>query len=413
MEGYDDDVQTVQREGTWELACLGMGVRLLSPTSNVLHQLDISSYIHRFWHQHSVLFLWIRLMFLSASTSIMALSVFFSSPLLVFTTASLLRVAFLLYGLWQDANSPMKYTDIDYFVFTDAARFTAQGQSPYARDTYRYTPLLAWMLYPTTWSGTFWFSSGKLLFAIGDVVAGWMMYRILREFRGMGKERALKFASIWLLNPMVATISTRGSSEGLLGVFVTALLWAVLKRRIVAAGMLLGFAVHFKIYPFIYAASIVWWLDSPQIGRVERRSTEASVVDQLRAFVNPQRVTLTVASIVTFALLNAVMYQMYGMPFLEHSYFYHLTRIDHRHNFSPYNTLLYLNSSPGGSQSTFELERLAFLPQLLLSAVMIPLALAKKDLPSTMLAQTFAFVAFNKVCTSQVSSRIETVLSIC
>lgn len=340
----------------------------------------------------------------------MALSSFFSSPLLVFTTASLLRVAFLLYGLWQDANSPMKYTDIDYFVFTDAARFIARGQSPYARDTYRYTPLLAWMLYPTTWPGTFWFNSGKLLFAVGDVVAGWMMYRILREFRAMGKERALRFASIWLLNPMVATISTRGSSEGLLGVFVTALLWAALKHRMVAAGMLLGFAVHFKIYPFIYAASIVWWLDETRrkVEPGEKRNTKGSLVDQLRAFVNPQRVTLAVASVATFALLNAVMYQMYGMPFLEHSYFYHLTRIDHRHNFSPYNTLLYLNSSPGGSHSTFELERLAFLPQLLLSAVMIPLALAKKDLPSTMLAQTFAFVAFNKVCTSQVSFGTQT-----
>ncbi|KAF1934375.1 glycosyltransferase family 50 protein [Didymella exigua CBS 183.55] len=331
----------------------------------------------------------------------MALSGFFRSPLLVFTTASFLRAVFLLYGLWQDANSPMKYTDIDYFVFTDAARFISYGHSPYARDTYRYTPLLAWMIYPTTWPGTLWFSSGKSLFAIGDVVAGWMMYRILREYRGLEKERALKFASIWLLNPMVATISTRGSSEGLLGVFVTALLWAVLAKEMVLAGLLLGFAVHFKIYPFIYAASIVWWLDETSVGRVSKSRTRGSVFAQLLVFINSQRITIAIAGTVTFALLNIGMYQMYGWPFLEHSYFYHLTRIDHRHNFSPYNTLLYLNSSLGGSQSTFELERLAFLPQLLLSAVMIPLALAKKDLPSTMLAQTFAFVAFNKVCTSQ------------
>jgi phosphatidylinositol glycan class M len=336
----------------------------------------------------------------------MASSSFFRSPTLVFTTATLLRAAFLLYGLWQDANSPMKYTDIDYFVFTDAARFISRGLSPYARDTYRYTPLLAWMIYPTTWPGTFWFSSGKVLFVVGDVVAGWMMYRILIQYRGMGKERALKFASIWLLNPMVATISTRGSSEGLLGVFVTALLWAVLAKRIVLAGALLGFAVHFKIYPFIYAASIVWWLDESVIGESNspvENTLQQSSMDRILAFINAQRIMLAVASIVTFAILNAVMYQMYGWPFLEHSYFYHLSRIDHRHNFSPYNTLLYLSSSPGGSQSTFELERLAFLPQLLLSAFMIPLALAKKDLPSTMLAQTFAFVAFNKVCTSQVS----------
>jgi len=48
------------------------------------------------------------------------------------------------------------------------------------------------------------------------------------------------------------------------------------------------------------------------------------------------------------------------------------------------------------------LESVAFFPQLLLSAVVLPFLLAKKDLPSTMLAQTFAFVTFNKVCTSQV-----------
>ena len=47
-------------------------------------------------------------------------------------------------------------------------------------------------------------------------------------------------------------------------------------------------------------------------------------------------------------------------------------------------------------------EALAFLPQLALSVFGIPYVLAEDDLASAMLAQTLAFVAFNKVCTSQV-----------
>jgi hypothetical protein len=91
----------------------------------------------------------------------------------------------------------------------------------------------------------------------------------------------------------------------------------------------------------------------------------------------------------------------YGMEFIRHSYTYHLTRIDHRHNFSVYNTLLHIKSAVGSSPG-LGVESLAFFPQLFLSVVAIPLLLAKKDLASTMLAQTFAFVTFNKVCTSQV-----------
>src|ERR1700761_1958708 len=91
----------------------------------------------------------------------------------------------------------------------------------------------------------------------------------------------------------------------------------------------------------------------------------------------------------------------YGKPFVEHSYRYHFTRIDHRHNFSVYNTVLHLNSARG-DDSVFKVESLAFVPQLFLSVGAIPFLLAKKDLASTMLAQTFAFVTFNKVCTSQV-----------
>ena len=236
-------------------------------------------------------------------------SAFFSSPRLVLLSAFLLRALLLVYGLFQDAYSPMKYTDIDYYVFTDAARFVARGRSPYARDTYRYTPLLAWVLLPTQW-GHLWFSFGKLLFAMGDVVAGWLIYRILRTSERMATERALKFASIWLLNPMVAQISTRGSSEGLLGVLVIALLWAVLQRRIKLAGCLLGFAVHFKIYPFIYAASIVWWLDDTRLGRDTMRNSNQDIdlSTKIKGFLNSSRVTLAIYSALTFFALNVLMY---------------------------------------------------------------------------------------------------------
>ena len=326
----------------------------------------------------------------------------FFTPSLVFSSAILLRAILLLYGLFQDAHSSLPYTDIDYFVFTDAARYVSRGHSPYRRETYRYTPLLAWLLLPTTWPGAAWFSFGKVIFAVADIVAGWLMVQVLqsRPGGGMTSERALKFASIWLLNPMVATISTRGSSEGLLGVMVVALVWAAMKKRIVLAGMLLGLAVHFKIYPFIYGVSMLCHLETPS--PAERSKQGTSLTQQLIALVNRSRVVLTLSALSTFMALNIVMYSMYSTPFLTHTYLHHLTRIDHRHNFSPYNTLLHLSSASPSTTSGWRFESLAFIPQLATSALLIPIVLAKKDLPSTMMAQTFAFVAFNKVVTSQV-----------
>ncbi|KAI1407581.1 glycosyltransferase family 50 protein [Hypoxylon sp. FL1857] len=342
------------------------------------------------------------------------LTALISRPLPLFTAATILRVAMLLYGLWQDANSPLKYTDIDYLVFTDAARFTfspastSVPASPYTRETYRYTPLLAWLLYPTVWPGTFWFSFGKVLFAAADLLAGYLIVLVLRgPHVRMSPDRACRYASIWLLNPMVATISTRGSSEGLLGVLIMALLWAVLERRVALAGVLLGLGVHFKIYPFIYAPAIVWWMDAERMGR--RPETKGGkgkevqspgVLDEVVAFITPERITLALVSLATFSGLNLIMYALYGMPFLTHTFLHHVSRIDHRHNFSPYNILLYLTSAYPSSAS-LRIESVAFIPQLLLSTVLIPIVGAKRDLPTTMLAQTFAFVTFNKVCTSQ------------
>ncbi|CAK7267781.1 GPI mannosyltransferase 1 [Sporothrix epigloea] len=371
-----------------------------------------------------------------------AVAAFFGSAAAVYGAAAALRVVLLVYGLWQDAHSPVKYTDIDYLVFTDAARFVAQGArggsggsgsgargSPYDRETYRYTPLLAWLLLPTATEhggllGQALFASGKMLFAAADLVAGVLLERVLREQLAAGRS-ARMYASVWLLNPMVAAISTRGSAEGLLGALVAALLWAVLvARRPLLAGLLLGAGVHLKIYPFIYAPAIFWWMDAentrthripsqPITARAAKAKTAAGSSRSLSAFFSPARLQLALASLITFVVLNVAMYSLYGFPFLQHTYLHHVTRIDHRHNFSPYNTQLYLSSAAAVASPQTRLaeqswlgwlpaiESLAFVPQLLLATVLLPLILAKKDLAATMLAQTFAFVAFNKVCTSQ------------
>ncbi|THD00127.1 hypothetical protein EYZ11_000452 [Aspergillus tanneri] len=297
----------------------------------------------------------------------MALS-FFEKPSLVFGASIVLRAVLLCYGAWQDANSAVKYTDIDYIVFTDAARYVSRGDSPYARDTYRYTPLLAWLLLPTSWDGRLFFAFGKALFALSDVLAGWLIAQSLMATYGISSARALKYASVWLLNPMVANISTRGSSEGLLCVLVIALLWAVLNRRITLAGVLLGLGVHFKIYPFIYGSSILWWLDSHRDGSIPEskpnpKSNSSSninhqqVFSHILNFITPSRLHLTLTALTTFFALNLSI------------------------------TLLYL-SAAGSVHGSF--ESLAFLPQLLLSVFAIPLVLAKRSLPGAMLAQTFA-----------------------
>ncbi|OAA62239.1 Mannosyltransferase, DXD [Cordyceps fumosorosea ARSEF 2679] len=352
-----------------------------------------------------------------ASSSLGSLHALFD-PVPLFSIAVALRAVLLVYGAWQDAHSAVKYTDIDYLVFTDAARIVASSPgdgSPYDRATYRYTPLLAWLLAPTAHRRLF--DLGKVLFALADLVAGWLALRLLLR-RGTPARRAGAFAALWLWNPMVAAISTRGSAEGLLGALTMGLLWAVERRRVALAGVLLGLAVHVKIYPFIYAPAIVWWMDEKRMATAmgssgsssaQKKKEKLSLIEAAIGFVTAARVKLAAVSLATFALLNALMYSIYGMPFLVHTYFHHVTRIDHRHNFSPYNVLLYINSAATSSAAVgdtasappLRTESLAFLPQLLLSCVLIPLALAKKDLATSMMAQTFAFVTFNKVCTSQ------------
>lgn len=47
----------------------------------------------------------------------------FTSFRTILVISILLRVALILYSEWHDARSTVKYTDIDYRVFGDAAKF--------------------------------------------------------------------------------------------------------------------------------------------------------------------------------------------------------------------------------------------------------------------------------------------------
>lgn len=96
---------------------------------------------------------------------------------------------------------------------------------------------------------------------------------------------------------------------------------------------------------------------------------------------------------------------------MEESYLYHLTRLDHRHNFSPYFYLVYLTHPSASSVSEPVLwKRLlrspltSFVPQMTLTlGTGLSFGRRKEDLVFTWFVQTYAFVVFNKVCTSQVS----------
>ena len=293
------------------------------------------------------------------------------------TLGMLLRLMLIMYGQHQDETMEVKYTDVDYKVFTDAARHVHDGESPYERHTYRYSPLLAWLMLPNIiWSPQL----GKLMFVLCDILAGQLIYKILK-CEALTSEWSCRLAAcFWLYNPLVMNVSTRGSAESVIVALVLLTIHLHQQKVFILTGIVYGLAIHMKIYPIIYCLTLYLSLSHSPGFR--------SILE-----INRARVRLVLSTLLTLSLLTFLCYSLYGEDFLEHTYFYHVTRKDIRHNFSVYFYLLYLTVEYDDAG----LNLVTFLPQLILLLVITGKFNRIHDVTFAMFCQTLVFVTFNKV----------------
>ncbi|XP_031759186.1 GPI mannosyltransferase 1 isoform X2 [Xenopus tropicalis] len=228
----------------------------------------------------------------------------------MFPTAFFLRSALVLFGVYQDQTMLVKYTDVDYHVFTDAAEYLTQGVSPYKRATYRYTPLLAWILTPNIYVTELY---GKMLFVCCDLLAAYLIHRILVD-RGI-KDSASLYCAIWLFNPLPMVVSSRGNAESVLAVLVLSVLYYVQKRRLIKGALIYGLSVHMKIYPITYILPIALFFQKEDFYGSQEGKRVVSNLKYIRIFRNLLQRLLSrdillfvTVSGVTFALLTLFFY---------------------------------------------------------------------------------------------------------
>lgn len=303
-----------------------------------------------------------------------------------------IRLCVIAYSIFHDAHFRVKYTDIDYMIVVDGASEMAKGGSPFDRTTYRYTPLLAFLVLPAALIAN---PLGKIVFALSDVGAAKYAYQVLCTY---ASERSAKLMTglFILFNPIVLNVSTRGNSDMLITFMSMMVLAKFAEKKYYVAGSVLGFAVHFKIYPIIYALPLV-------LGLWENSDGAASSSGFLRRMsaVLPRAFLCGVLFIVFFTIPTALCYALYGQQYLDEAFLYHFYREDHRHNFSPYWLLMYLNMGQRalGVGVDHSAGLIAFVPQALVLA--FTSWKLRRNIAHACCVETVLFVAFNKVCTVQ------------
>lgn len=287
------------------------------------------------------------------------------------------RLGLIAYSKFHDNYFNVSYTDVDYKVFTDAARHITEGNSPYDRHTYRYTPFIALLLIPNV---IVFQEFGKIVFSVFDIFIGILIREILLNQK-FNKKTASFCGFLWLYNPLAVVISTRGNADSLAVFFVLSVAYYLQKENCCLAGILHGFSIHLRLYPLAFSLAMYLSL----------RKSNSNLLP------NKNQIVLVVSCVLSLLSWTLISYYFYGYKFLYESLLFHLIRKDARHNFSVYFYMLYLSADtpPDPWQKVF-----TFLPQLIL-LIGLSLYSSKRNLAFSMFTQAIVLVTYNPVMTSQ------------
>lgn len=315
-----------------------------------------------------------------------------SSILIHITCSCFIRIGLILYGFIHDQIFQVKYTDVDYRVFTDGSVYMSEGRSPFLRDGYRYSPVFAFLLIPNV---ILFQVFGKILFSVFDVLTGWYIHRLLTRCK-VSDSVAIQCAMMWLYNPLPLIVSTRGSSDSIVTWLIIAMVLLLVDDKMKSAGLMLGIVCHIKIFPVVYVPIIYLYL---------RNDINCPFWswDLWNPFTK-RRMEFFSLLVISFSLLTGYSYHLYGKRYLDEAWLYHIKRKDLQHNFSIYFYLYKLIPVSGHHL----LSGAAFIPQvssLMWTSKKVIDCKSRDEISSvlflSLFIQTFLFVSLNKVITSQ------------
>ena len=120
----------------------------------------------------------------------------------------------------------------------------------------------------------------------------------------------ITFVALWLFNPMIIAMSTRGSNDNIISLLVFIALHFILKRHYVLAGFFYGLSVHFKIYPIIYSFVLFFFIDCDHT-KIAAGHPYKAIISKA-GFFTRDRLVFTFVSAATFIGFTGLFYAIYG-----------------------------------------------------------------------------------------------------